>query len=182
MKRITILSFSGRPKGNCANVSKYIKMHHAETNVRLFCWDTFSPCGHCNYECLRPEQKCPILSADYKEMMDTICGSDLVYFVVPNYCGFPCASFYAFNERSVGYFNMDRERLNRYMSVKKRFIIISNTESIQFKAAMQQQTAEDPDMLYMKTSKYQKPSIAGNLLESENAQTDLQAFLDTFQF
>lgn len=180
MDNITVLSFSSRPTGNCAKVSQYLKKYHKETNVCLFPLGTFNPCGNCDYECLKPEQKCPMLSADYTQLMDIVCGSDLVYFVVPNYCGFPCASFFAFNERSVGYFDRDRKLLNRYMDVKKRFIIISNSESIPFKAAMQQQTNEPPDILYLKTSKYKKQSIAGDLLDSSEAQDDLKQFLDTF--
>lgn len=62
------------------------------------------------------------------------------------------------------------------MSVRKRFIIISNTES-NFTEAMQQQTNDQPDNLYLKSRKYQKQSIAGDLLTSEAAKADLQAFL-----
>ena len=62
------------------------------------------------------------------------------------------------------------------MSVRKRFIIISNTES-NFTEAMQQQTNDQPDILYLKSRKYQKQSIAGDLLTSKAAKSDLQAFL-----
>ena len=43
---------------------------------------------------------------------------------------------------------------------------------------MQQQINDQPEILYLKTGKYQKQSIAGDLLTSEAARTDLQAFLD----
>lgn len=182
MNKITILSFSGRPEGNCRQISGYIQNYHRGTDVRIFIFDGFSPCGHCDYACLRPSQSCPSKSAEYTRMMDRICESDLVYFIVPNYCSFPCASFFAFNERSVGYFSLDHNRLDQYMAVKKRFVIVSNTESLCFTEAMQQQTSETPDMLYLKTSKYQKQSIAGNLLESEAARDDLRTFLDAYIF
>ena len=110
------------------------------------------------------------------EVMDAICGSDLVYMIVPNFCGQPCANYYAFNERSVGYFNGDRSKMNQYLSVKKRFILVSNTQSEQFLNAMKQQTLGEPDILYLKSGKYHKRSIAGDILESEAARQDLNAF------
>ena len=70
---------------------------------------------------------------------------------------------------------MDREKMNQYMAVKKRFIIVSNTEG--FEKAMQQQVAEAPVCLYLKSSKYTKQSIAGDIMESEEARNDLVAFL-----
>ena len=102
--------------------------------------------------------------------------SDLVYFIVPNYCGYPCANYFAFNERSVGYFNMDPLRMDRYMSVTKRFIIVSNSED-HFAEAMQQQTNEIPDILYLRSSKYGKQSIAGDIMDSDEAKAVLEAFL-----
>lgn len=177
MSDITIISFSGRPDGNCAGVSAFILNYYKRTNIRSFVIQNMEQCGTCHYECLKLSETCPKLSAGYEELMDTIRRSKLVYFIVPNYCGFPCSSYFTFNERSVGYFNMDRQIMDQYMSVKKRFVIISNTESAEFESAMQQQTAEVPDILYLKTSKYGKQSITGDLMDSEAAKTDLLSFL-----
>ena len=107
--------------------------------------------------------------------MDTICNSALVYFIVPSFCGFPCANYFAFNERTVGYFHGDRDVIDQYMSVPKRFIVVSNTEG--FEDALQQQTKSKPDILYLKSSKYQKRSIDGNILDSNEAKADLLRFL-----
>ena len=109
--------------------------------------------------------------------MDAVCQSDIVYMIVPNYCGYPCANYFAFNERSVGYFNMDRELMKRYISVQKRFIVISNTEGDNFRNALQQQTNEEPVILYLKSGKYRKRSTAGDIMESEEAVADLMTFL-----
>jgi len=100
-----------------------------------------------------------------------------VYYVIPNYCGYPCGNYFAFNERSVGYFNMNRELMNHYMSVPNRFIIISNTEDDNFVNAMRQQTEDTPNILYMQSRKYGKRSTAGDLLDSEAARADLDAYL-----
>jgi hypothetical protein len=121
---------------------------------------------------------CPNLTGEQTEMMDAIRCSDLVYYVIPNFCGIPNSIYYAFNERSVGYFNMDRAAMGEYMAVKKRFIIVSNTESAAFVEAMRQQTKAEPEILYLKTSRYKKKSIAGDMMESEEARADLQNFLN----
>ncbi len=178
-RNVVILTFSGRNNGNCAQITEFIEQHYMQTNVHtiLIGNEDFGPCGGCDYECLRMDLTCPKLTERQKKIIDEVCVSDIVYFVVPNYCGYPCANYFAFNERSVGYFNLDRARMNRYMNVPKRFIIVSNTEGNNFEAAMQQQTNEAPKILYLKTRKYQKQSIAGDILSSEDAKSDLAAFL-----
>lgn len=178
-KNVTILSFSERNSGNCAAISRFLEHYYMQTNVRSYTIDSknFAPCGGCDYECLKPNSVCPRLTQPQHEVMDRICCDDLVYFIVPNYCGYPCANYFAFNERSVGYFNLNRNRMDQYMSVPKRFIVVSNTAGDPFRAAMSQQTAKEPDILYLQSSKYHKRSIAGDLLESEAVKADLEAFL-----
>ena len=173
---VTILIFSTREGGNCAGVSNVITNFYNQTNVRSFVVE-MNPCGRCNYECLSPGVSCPNVDDQQKEIMDAVCRSDIVYMIVPNFCGYPCANYFAFNERSVGYFNMDRELTKRYMSVKKRFIVISNTEGDNFRNALQQQTNEEPVILYLKSGKYKKRSTAGDIMESEEAVADLMEFL-----
>ena len=177
MTKVTILSFSSREDGNCARISEYLTQFYSRTNVQSFIIgsDSFAPCGGCDYECLKPGLKCPQLNAEQSAIMNRICDSELVFFIIPNYCGYPCANYYAFNERSVGYFGMDRGKMNAYMNVPKRFIIVSNTEG--FEDAMRQQTNSEPEILYLKSGKYKKRSIAGDILESEDAKTDLEQFL-----
>ena len=178
MKNITILNFSGRNSGNCAKIADHIEVHCTSTFVRKYTIDQqISPCNGCDYECLRPGVKCPNTSEYQELIMQAILHSDLVYMILPNYCGFPCANFLAFNERSVGFFNLDRALMQRYMSVKKRFIIVSNTENEVFQKAMEQQTKDAPEVLYLKTAKYGKHSITGDLMDSAEAVADLDGFL-----
>ena len=179
MKNVTILNFSSRKQGNCANIAHYMEVRSTETNIRSFVIDQrIGPCNGCNYECLMPGTKCPNISQYQEEVMGAVLQSDVVYLIVPNYCGFPCANFLAFNERSVGYFNMDRGLMQRYMNVRKRFIIVSNTENEVFQKAMAQQAKDTSEVLYLKTSKYGKRSTAGDLMESPEAVADLDAFLN----
>lgn len=176
---IVILDFSPRNNGNCAKIGEYIENHYNRTNVRSYKMNTENilPCHDCNYECLRRGAVCPSITEYQIEVMDRICSSDMVYMVIPNFCGYPNANYFAFNERSVGYFNCDQSKMNLYMSVRKRFIIVSNTESDTFRDAMKQQTLSEPEVLYLKSSKYGKRSIDGDILESADAKKDLEAFL-----
>lgn len=177
-KNITIISFSPRENGNCRQVCRSIQSFYRNSNIRSFSVGAvFAPCGCCDYECLKPGLYCPSLTQAQKEVYDAIQSSDLVYYVIPNFCGMPNAVYYGFNERSVGYFNMDRVVMAQYMAVRKRFVIISNTEADTFVNALHQQTKEAPEILYMKTSRYGKNSIAGDLMDSQQAQEDLEAFL-----
>ena len=171
-KSVTILSFSSRDNGNCAAVSAYLQSRYAQSiayHVNLM------PCGCCDYECLKKDKICPRLEPAQTQVMDAICQSDLVYFIVPNYCGYPCANYFSFNERSVGYFNMDRNKMEHYMSIPKRFIVISNSEG--FEDAMAQQTNGQPEILYLKSAKYGKHSIAGDILKSDAARAVLDQYL-----
>ena len=179
MSIITVLNFSARENGNCASVCRYIANQYNSADVRIYNiskWIT--SCEKCDYACLKNEERCPNQSKDYIKMMDRILGSHYVYFVVPNFCGFPCANYFAYNERSVGYFNQDQKLLEQYLSIPKGFVLISNTESEFWTEAMSQQTNDNPNILYLKSSKYGKRSIDGNILDSEEARLDLQAYLD----
>lgn len=178
VKKVMILTFSTRDNGNCANIGKYVSNYYGKNaQVIVIGAEKVRPCGNCDYECLMPGAVCPIMDADYRSLMDAVCKSDLVYFVVPNYCGYPCAAYFAYNERTVGYFQMDRGRMKRYMEIPKKFIIVSNTEG--FEQIMRQQTHEEPKILYLKSGKYQKRSTAGDLMDSEEARNDLNAFLQS---
>lgn len=178
MKKTVILNFSTRNTGNCAHIAEHLSVHYRETSVHTYTIDDrIGPCGQCDYECLRPGFECPNVSDYQKEVMNAVMEADMTYLIVPNYCGFPCANFLAFNERSVGFFNMDRALTGRYMTAKKRFIIVSNSENAVFDQAMRQQVNSEPEVLYLKSGKYGKRSIAGDILESEQAVADLNAFI-----
>lgn len=180
MKNVVILNFSSRKGGNCAHAAEFISQHHLTDDVKTFTIDSINPCGGCDYECLNPAAKCPNVSAYQEEVMHAVMHSDITYMIIPNFCGMPCANFYAYNERSIGFFNMDRGVMGQYMNVKKRFVIISNTETVMFDQAMRQQTKEDPDVIYLKSGKYGKRSTAGDILESTHAQADLNGFLNGY--
>lgn len=183
-KNILLIQFSSRKQGNCSAISAQIAAHYAADTVAQFSADekVVQPCNNCNYECLLPGKLCPNLNDAHNQLMDAICKADLVYFIIPNYCGYPSANYFAFNERAVGYFNMDRSLMRKYMDIPKRFVIVSNTEGPNFESALNQQVNGTPDIIYMKTGKYHKQSIAGDMMNAGDAQADLKAFLECYKF
>lgn len=175
--RIVILNFSSRKVGNCSAIADYINDVIVKSNICVYnVGDHFAPCGNCQYECLKPNDHCPNLTQEQREILDGIVQSDMTVYIVPNFCGFPCANYFAFNERTVGYFNLNRELMQQYMAVKKKFIIVSNSESDTFVKAMEQQSKE-PDILYLKTRKYGVPSTSGELMNNADAKADIARFL-----
>lgn len=61
----------------------------------------------------------------------------------------------------------------------KRFIVVSNTGKENFLEAMRQHTNDKPQILFLSPKHYGKPSIAGNIMDSEAAKVDIQNFIDT---
>lgn len=178
--KITIVNFSGRKNGNCQAISKVIADNHPEDEISVFdfCDITLDPCGKCGYDCFAPEKQCPYQSDGVYNMYDKITFSDLTYFILPNYCDYPNANYFIFNERSQCYFQHHEQLLDRYLSVKKRFIVVSNTQTQNFITAMSYQIpeGESPDILFLPAKKYHKISIEGDLMTSPEAQNAVEAF------
>lgn len=179
--KIIIVSFSSRESGNCGQVADLIYKHsYKRTNVLVYKFSDFSiePCGKCGYECFSNNAACPYINDMEYGLLDQICGSDMVYFVLPNYCDYPCANFFIFNERSQCYFQGHTERLERYLQVRKKFVVVSNSTAKSFAEAFRQHTDAEPQILYLSSKAYGKRSNAGDILTSVQAQEDLAAFLE----
>ena len=178
---LIIISFCSRKFGNCEQIADFIYKHfNNRTNVSVYKFSDFSiePCGKCNYECFGNNTACPYFNDMEYTLLDQICGSDMVYFVLPNYCDYPCANFFIFNERSQCYFQNHAERLERYLQVPKKFIVVSNSKAESFTEAFQQHTDAEPRILYLSSKAYGKRSITGDILTAAQAQRDLKLFLE----
>lgn len=175
-----IVSFSGRSGGNCSRIAEIIQQKKVDAAVYDFSVLSITPCSHCRYECFEQREKCPHFSDPEFAICEEIAKSDIAYFIVPNYCGYPCANFFIFNERSLCYFQHHNDLLNQYLAVRKKFIVISNTEQDNFTTAFCQHIPEtsDPDILFLSSKQFGKTSIDGNLMESENAKELLFRFID----
>ncbi len=177
---ITIVNFSGRKSGNCRAISKVIAASHYadETSVFDFCDIKLEPCGRCEYECFGSEKQCPYQPDGVYDLYDRITRSDLAYFIVPNYCDYPNANYFIFNERSQCYFQHNEQLLDRYLSVKKRFVVISNTQTQNFTTALGYHIPEGeiPDILFLPAKAYHKVSIDGDLMTSPEAKKAVESF------
>lgn len=74
--------------GSCSKIVDFISNYYIRTNVSGFKinQETFAPCGGCDYQCLKQNTICPQLKEHQITIMDTVCRSDLVNFVVPKRC------------------------------------------------------------------------------------------------
>ncbi len=179
--KITIISFSGRKNGNCASAARVIEeLYKAGSDLKSYYFSdiTISPCGKCDNECFGNEKPCPCIDDSVYEIYERLNKSDLAYFIVPNYCDYPNAMYFAFNERSQVFFQHHPERLERYLEVPKRFVVISNTGTDNFETAFEYQVhmSKKPDILFLSAKKYGKVSIAGDIMTVPDARKDLEDF------
>ena len=131
----------------------------------------------CGYECFTDRSKCPYYSDMEYRLLDAVTNSDLTYFILPNYCDYPCANYFVFNERSQCYFQGHPELLEAYEKVPKRAIVVSNTNEDNFKTALAYQSYKEPDILFLSAKEYGKDSIRGDLLTSEEALKNIRQFI-----
>lgn len=179
--KVCIVSFSGRPGGNCSSIAEILQQRLQPKNkVTVYDFSSFSitSCGYCNYECFQANEKCPYICDPEFAICDAITNSDLTYFVIPNYCDYPCSNFYIFNERSQCYFQHHQDLLNQYLSVRKKFIVVSNTGQDNFITAFRDHIPEGstPDILFLSAIQFHKQSIHGDLMNSTDAKETLFRF------
>lgn len=175
-----IVSFSSRPGGNCGSIAAEIS-RQTPGGAALFDFSalTVTPCGRCGYECFQGRERCPYIADPERAICESITESDLTYFVVPNYCDYPCANFFAFNERSQCCFQGREDLLERYLAVRKKFVVVSNTGRENFTAAFQYHVAEDaePDILFLSAKRFRRSSIQGDLMDCPEAREVLAEFI-----
>ncbi|MCI5994240.1 MAG: hypothetical protein MRZ24_09440 [Clostridiales bacterium] len=171
-----IVSFSGRAAGSCAGIARYVQRL---TGGELFLFSQFSvhPCGRCGYECFSPDASCPYLSDGLYALYDAIANSAMAYFILPNYCDYPCANFFIFNERSQCYFQRQPKLVAQYARVKKRAIVVSNTEQASFRAALSQQSDSTVDMLFLRAKDFGRISLRGDLMEEQSVRERVASFV-----
>lgn len=171
-----IVSFSSRTDGNCGNIAYFLAKILPESSVYTFSDFQIKPCGGCDYPCFQNREACPYFDDMEYKILDSICHSDAAYYVVPNYCDYPCANFFIFNERSQCYFQGHPELLETYLTVPKKFIVVSNSCSDNFRQAFVQHTNWEPNILFLSAKSYGKNSISSDLITSESISTILETF------
>ena len=174
---VCIVSFSSRKNGNCSQIGDFLRLHLPDAKLFDFANFTIKACGNCAYSCFDGGSNCPLYADKECEILDAITSSTATYFIVPNYCDYPCSNFFVFNERSLCYFQNNEKLLATYLQVPKKFIVVSNGNVENFKTAFSYHTNEEPKLLCLSAKKYGKVSIDGNILTSKQAVNDLMKFV-----
>lgn len=177
--KIAIINFSGRKEGNCAKICKALQEEFEKEQVRLldFCDLQISSCKDCDYECFADGKICPQFDR-VKALYDAILQADVAFYVLPNYCDYPCANFFIFNESGCAYFSNNQSLVDAYLAVKKKFIVVSNMSRDNFAKAFSYHipASTEADVLYLSAKKFDKDSIKGDILDNVNAQRLLNDF------
>lgn len=174
---VTILSFSSRKDGNSAKIAKFLGENIQNATVYSFADFYIEPCGKCDYQCFVNRLDCPFIGDMEYPLLEAICSSEMVYFVVPNYCDYPNANYFIFNERSNCFFQGQTDLLEQYLNVPKKFVVVSNSQSDHFLEAFTQQVNETPEILFLHAKQFGKRAIDGDLLDSKEVERKLKAFL-----
>lgn len=171
--KVSVISFSGRSEGNCAKIAELISKRFDDC-VRMFDFSNYyiNPCGKCGYDCFQRAENCPYIKDSVYDIYEAVTESDLAFFIVPNYCDYPCSLYFSFNERSQCYFQKNYPRLEKYLSVRKKFIVVSNTNRENFISAFRYQVTEgtEPEILFLSAKRFGKVSISGDITDSEEAK------------
>ena len=172
---IIILSFSGRNKGNCSQIAKFVQ---ELTGGKAFLFSDLNvhPCGQCGGECFQSGKDCPHIADDVFSLYEAVTKSDRAIYILPNHCDYPNANFFAFNERSLCFFSGRPELLDAYFAIPKKFIVISGGEQETFRNALSQH-AENPDILFLRAADYGQKSIAGELMTVPEVARRIETFI-----
>jgi len=108
--------------------------------------------------------------------MDSICKSQTVYFVIPNYQDYPCANFFIFQERMQGYFHKYPMQREPFRNATKRFIIVNNTSGDSFSRIAEQYGSSDSDLLVLRSREFGMSSIKDSIIQSPQIQAQIRRF------
>lgn len=178
--KIAIINFSNRTNGNSLDISKYLKDLYIGNDVKLYNFSSLNieACGSCAYECLKKGYRCP-KKDKINKMYHTICNADMCYYVLPNYCDYPCSNFFLFNERSCGYFNNNYQKMDKYLNVKKKFIVITNSNTENFIEILKKHVKnENPEILFISTKKFGLLSASDRVLTINSSKVLIEDFVN----
>lgn len=72
--------------------------------------------------------------------------------------------------------------LEKYESIDKRYIVISNTEKDNFIKVFNYHSSSQPQVLFLSSKSVNKRSIDGDLLESQEIKSKILSFIENKQF
>ena len=98
----TIINFSANRDANCIKIADQIAKFYKDEGVNVFNFyeTSLSPCGNCEYECIKQNVSCKI-DDKLNEMYECVSNSTEAIYIMPNYNDYPCANFFIFNSRTI---------------------------------------------------------------------------------
>lgn len=182
LKKVFVISFSSRKNGNSFHIASYVTQAlknavlHEHVEMIDFSSIISNVCGECNYECF--DNMCIYLNDDIYNLYRKLLTADLIFSIVPIYCGLPCSNYFIFNERIQGALRGDE--FSKLDSVKKKYIIIGNTGIQISKEIFSQNDDElmESDILSLRSNDVCERSIKGNLMEYDYYKKLLDDFLN----
>lgn len=174
----TIINFSASKDANCVKIAEQISRFYKDEGVKIYnFYDiSLSPCGNCDYECIKPNISCKIKDK-LNEMYESVSNSTEAIYIMPNYNDYPCANFFIFNERGNGYFNKDSLKRKKYQSVNKKMIVISNSHEDNFKKVFSYHVEKEPNILFLGAKRLGANSLDKNLTDKEGVRKLMKNFI-----
>lgn len=171
--KVSILSFSSRKNGSCAAIAAYLqKLYGESATVYSFGDFQLTPCGNCNNDCFSGREHCPHRDDMALTLYEAVMDSDVSYYIVPNYSGYPCANFFIFSERGLCSYWGCPQRMERYSRAKKKFIIVSNSGEEELGRAFRYHSEGEPELLMLGSRQY-----GAAIAEHPDAQQALRDFI-----
>ncbi len=175
---ITIINFSSSKDANCKKIAEYIKNIASDNEIKVYNFEEINlmPCGHCDYDCIKKNGKC-LINDELNNIYESVSNSKEAIYILPNYCDYPCANFFLFNERGIGFYSCSREKRNKYLQVKKKFIVISNSCDDNFKKAFSYHVEGEPKILFLGAKRFGVSSLDKNLADKDGVKKLIRSFI-----
>lgn len=175
--------FSSRKQGNCTRSVEYclneIRHNGYEAEIiNIFDYDV-QGCGDCDYYCFKCTTCCK--EDDVAELYRRCFAADKIIFAIPTFCGHLASSYFKFWERSQSIFE-DDTKYEDYFLKKINLIVIGNLSSggdMALHEALYSFTNREfyPEVILLSSRDYNKSSIKGDLVESDEVKNRLRFFI-----
>ncbi len=179
--KTTIINFSTRDNGNCFHIADVCQDKLTAAEVQRFDFGSISlyQCGKCDYECLGTAGSCIYDNEDdCNAIYEAVADAGQSVFIIPNYCGYPNSNYFMFCERACGYYRLAKENRGRYLSAKKKFIVVTNSNLDNFRETLKLQNADGAaDILFLESRLFKKNPANGDLMEDAAAKELVENFI-----
>lgn len=171
--KVSILSFSSRSMGNCAAMAAYLKhLYGDDATVYSFHEFQLTACGNCNNDCFAGRERCPHRDDMALTLYEAVMNSDVSYYIVPNYSGYPCSNFFVFSERGLCSYWGEPQRMERYSRARKKFIVVSNSGEEELGRAFRYHSEGESELLVLGSRQY-----GAAMAENPAAQQAIRQFI-----